>query len=800
MEKRDRWVSKNIERLEDDRLLRGRGQFIDDLKPFPNMYHAAILRSPHAHARIKNIGVEGALSMPEVVSVLTGQDVAGLSRPFIVTGPKDMEYYSCAIDKVRYVGEPVAVVVAKDRYSAEDALGLINVEYEPLPVVVDPEKALLPDAPVLHEQQGSNLVMDRVFTYGDVDGAFEKADVVVKERLLFPKYASYPNETYGVIANYDADSDTITAYCNFHGPYSMHPVMAMALNTPANKLRIIVPPDVGSSFGVKITSYPYVVLICLAAKKAGVPVKWTEDRMESLMASSSTVDRVAYVSIAAKKDGTFLGLDMDVLDNVGAYMRAPEPGCVLRYLGNLTGPYQIGAARMKARIAVTNKSLTGPIRGYACQHLYFGIERVVDRLAKELHMDPAEIRRKNLIMPDQFPYKTLSGGVYDAGNYPAAFEKLLEMGGYEALLKEREKARKEGRLFGIGLALGVDPSGSNMGYMQMALPAEARKRPMSGSAQATTIQIDHGGAVTVELSTVCHGQGHETVVAQVVADELGVSPYGINVVGGMDTSLRSWTISTGTYSSRFATVSAASAALAARKLLEKMRTIAAHLLDAEPEDIVKEKESFALKGTEKRLPFRAIAAAAHWDTQALPEGMEPGLSATYFFGATPATRGEGDQINSSVAYGFGADLAVVEVDPETFQVNILGYYSVHDAGTILHPAIVEGQVKGAALHGIGAALYEELMYDENGQFLNSTYADYICPGINETPKMVTGHVETPSPLNVLGSKGIGEASSQTAPVVIANAVEDALEPLGMKIDRLPLSPHFLWSLKESKDS
>lgn len=344
----------------------------------------------------------------------------------------------------------------------------------------------------------------------------------------------------------------------------------------------------------------------------------------------------------------------------------------------------------------------------------------------------------------------------------------------------------------------VASSGSNMGYMQMAQPADERKRPMSGTAQATTIHIDHAGAVTVELSTACHGQGHETVIAQIVADELGISPYAISIVAGMDTNARAWTISTGTYSSRFATVSASSAALTARKLLDKMVDIAAHLMGGKREDISREEDGFVLKGTDKKLSIRALAAAAHWDTQALPEGMEPGLSATYFFGASAATRGEGDQINSSAGYGFGADLAVVEVDPETLKVTILTYYSVHDAGTILHPSIAEGQVKGAALHGIGAALYEELMYDENGQFLNSTYMDYICPGVNETPKMVTGHIETPSPLNVLGSKGIGEASSQTAPVVIANAVENALEPLGVKIDRLPLSPHFLWSLKQSK--
>ncbi|MDY6973224.1 MAG: xanthine dehydrogenase family protein molybdopterin-binding subunit, partial [Thermodesulfobacteriota bacterium] len=793
----DSWVSKNIIRKEDSRLLRGRGQFVDDLKPFPNIHHAAILRSPHAHAHIKEINTEKALALPGVVSVLTGEDVLRMSKPFPVIGPRKMKYYSCAIDKVRFAGEPVAVVVAVDRYIAEDALELIEVEYDPLPVVVDPEEAMSPDAPVLHEEHGDNIAFHRVYTYGEVDRAFAQADVVAKERLVFPKYASYPNETYGMVISYDSDADMFTAWCNHHGPFSMHPVMATALKTPANKLRIIVPQDIGSSFGVKITIYPYVVLICLASKKAGVPVKWIEDRMESLTASSSAVDRVAYVSIAARKDGQFLGLDMRTIDNVGGYIRAPEPGCSLRYLGNLNGPYDIGAVRSDANIVVTNKSLTGPIRAYACGHLYFGIERVVERLAEKLDMDPVELRRRNLIKQEQLPYTTPSGGIYDAGDYPAVFEKLLATSNYEALCKKRDEARRKGKLLGIGLAVGIDPSASNMGYMQMANPETVLKRPMSGAAQATTIHMDHAGEVTVEMSTACHGQGHETVVSQIVADELGVSPHDISIVGGMDTNSRAWTISSGTYSSRFATVIAPSAALAARKLRDKMCDLAAHLMGGTREEVITEEKTFRLKGGDKKLSFRDLAAAAHWDTQALPEGMEPGLSVTYYFSASSARRGQGDRINSSAAYGFGADLAVVEVDPETFKVTPLDYYSIHDAGTILHPGIVAGQVKGSALHGMGAALYEELMYDENGQFLNSTYMDYICPGAGETPRMITGHIETPSPVNPLGSKGIGEASSQTAPVAFANAVENALEPLGIKIDRLPLTPHMLWHLGRS---
>ncbi len=791
------WVSKPVERLEADRLVRGKGRYIADIEPVPNIHHAAILRSPHAHARIKSIKVEKALNLPGVTAVLTGLEVAGMSNPFPVIGPRNMKYYSCAIDKVRFVGEPVAVVVAVDRYVAEDALGLLEVDYEPLPAVVDPEAAMKPDAPVLHEPHGNNIAFHNVYSYGEVDKVFADAEVIVEEKLFFPKYASYPNETYGVIAEFDPDRESFTTWNNFHGPFSMHPAICSALRTPPNNVRMIVPSDVGSSFGTKITIYPYVVLICLAAKKAKVPVKWIEDRMESLHASSSTTERVAYVRLAADRDGKIHGLDMKFIDNVGGYIRAPEPGCVLRPLGNLNGPYDIRAVRMDACIVVTNKSLTGPIRGYACQHLYFVLERAVESLVRKLGLDPVAIRRKNLITADQLPYTTPSGGVYDSGDYPAAFDKLLEISNYEQLCRSRDQKQREGKLIGIGIALGIDPSASNMGYMQMALPEEVRsQRPMSGAAQATTIHIDHGGTVTVDLSTACHGQGHETVAAQIVAEELGLTPWQIKVISGMDTSTKAWTISSGTYSSRFATIGASSVLLAAAKISAKVRRIAAHLMNAKLDDIVLENGHCKLKGSDVRLSLKQIAATAHWDVQGLPPGEEPGLSATCYFEAKVAKRGEGNRINSSAAYGFGADLAVVEVDPETFSVKLLDYYSVHDAGIILNPAIAEGQVKGAALHGFGAALFEELMYDENGQFLNSTYMDYICPGVAEAPRMTVAHIQIPSPVNPLGSKGIGEASSQTAPVVIANAVENALAPLGIKIDRLPLRPHCLWELNK----
>ncbi len=802
MKKVKRWVSQDIPRLENGRLLTGSGRFIADMTPVSNMHYAAILRSPYGHALIKSIDTKEARNFPGVVDVLTGEDVKDMSDPFPVLSDKGKEYYSMAIDKVRFVGEPVAVVVARDRYTAEDVLDLIEVNYEPLPVVTCPEKAMEPDAPLLHEKSGTNVALHRLLSYGDVDSAFDGADVTVKERIVYPKISPTPMETNGVICSFDFHTKLLTCWCGFHGPYSLHAVMTKALRLPSNKVRVIVPADVGGSFGVKIPSYSYILPIALACRKAGVPVKWIEDRRENLMASSSGVDRVAYVEMAATKEGIFTGLRMKIMDNVGGYMRAPEPGCLLRPLGNLTSAYGIKNVSMDGYVVVTNKSLTGPTRGYACQHLYFGIEKCVERIAEKLSLDPAELRRKNLILPHQLPYTTPTGGIYDAGDYPKAFDLLLELSEYDAFRKEQKRARKEGRFIGIGIAVGIDPSTSNMGYIQAALPAEKRSpaRQLSGCAQATTIFIDHGGNVNVELSTVSHGQGHETVIAQTVADELGISPYDITVIGGMDTSTRAWTIPSGAYSSRFASVGPASAAMAARKLLDKMLKIAAHLFGVSAEEVTTEEGQFYVRDNpEKRIGIRRIASVAHWDPHSLPEGMEPGLTATYYFNIPVAKPIDGeDRVDSSATYGFTSDMAIVEVDGETGEVKIQKYISVHDAGTILHPGIAEGQVRGSIMHGVGSALYEELKYDEHGQFLTASFADYLVPTAMEAPEIKTGHIETPSPLTILGSKGIGEASSQTAPIAIVNAVEDALAPLDIKINTMPLSSDYIWRLMEEK--
>ena len=795
-----KWIGKPVKRVEDARLLTGRGAYIDDHPPVANLFHAAIVRSPHAHARILGYDVAAARAMDGVVGVVTGADVLKHTKPFSVGVTAPVHYYCAATDRARFVGEPVAVVVAKSRYAAEDAADLVRVDYEPLPAVVDPERALEPDAPVLHEAVGSNLANNRRLVYGDPDRAFRDADVVVKERFKFPKYGSTPIETYGVIAKWDALEGVCTVWSNFMGPFIMHPLTARVLGLPENRLRFIVPPDIGGSFGIKSLIYPYIALIALASKLTGVAVKWIEDRHEHLLASSTGTDRVAYRELAAKKDGTILGMRFRWLDNVGGYIRSPEPGCSFRPTGNFVGPYRFQHLEVDASTVTTNKSLTGPNRGYACGHLYFETEGMLDRLADELGVDPAEVRRRNLIQPQAMPYRTPSGGLYDSGDYPKAFDKALELAKYAELRREQAKARAAGRWFGVGLALAVDPSVSNMGYVATALDPQFRAKPeylpKSGAVDSATVKVDPLGRVTAILGTTPQGQGHQTVVSQIVAEELGLDPEDVTVVDEMDTFTRVWSISSGTYSSRFGSVGTSAVALAARKLRAKLVEYAAHLMDMPVAQV--EWRDGAVRPKEGKGPsysVKDLAGRAHWNTESLPEGMEPGLQATAVFGFTVSKAVDAeDRVNSSNTYGFIAEVMAVEVDPETAAIKILRYVSVHDAGTIINPMIAEGQIYGGALHGLGGALYEELAYDEDGQCLTGSFMDYLVPTASEAPTIEIAHVVSPSPLTPLGSKGLGESSSMTVPAVIANAVSDALKPLGIRINELPMTPSKLHAL------
>ena len=796
-QEKGKWVGKSYKRKEDLRLLVGQGKFVDDIK-LPNMKHAAILRSPYPHAWIRGIDTSEAEKLSGIRGVLTGEDVKKMSRPFPVGVPVPPKYYSCAVDKVRFVGEPVAVVIGDNRYIAEDALDLIKVDYEPLPVVMDIEEAAKPDAPILHENIGSNIYSHRKMKYGDPEGAYKEADLVVKGKFLFPKYGSTPIETYAVIASYNPFSEEFVIYNNYQGPFVNHSLVALALGIPENKMRWIVPTDIGGGFGTKTGLYPYIALIALAAKKTGMTVKWIEDRREHLLASATGTDRVTYMEAAVKRDGTILALKDKAMDNTGGYIRAPEPGCAYRSTGNQTGAYQIRNLDREIMVVGTNKCLTAPNRGYTCQELYFSVERLVDMVAAELGMDPAEIRFKNFIQRDQFPYTTATGGIYDAGNYQKAFQKALDMIDYKKMREEQKKAREEGRYVGIGFATIVDPSVTNIAYVTLALAPEQRAKghPKSGSGESVIVKMDPLGKVHVIACTNPQGQGHETVISQIVADELGIHPEDVTVSDVVDTHDRVYTITTGSYSSRFASVGVNAVVDATRKMKEKMLKIAAHLLEANQEDLELEEGKFFVKGSpERSIAVKHVAGTAHWHQTALPKNMDVGLYASSLITMpTSLPPDDLDRVDSSNTYGFVVEAIVVEVEPETGEVKFLKWASVHDSGTVLNPMLIEGQVMGSITHGLGGSLYEEFAYDENGQCLTASFMDYLCPTAMEVPEIDIGHVETPSPFTALGSKGAGEGSCESVPAAIGNAIADALSPLGVTINELPLTPNKIWHL------
>ena len=795
------WVGQAVRRREDLPLLTGRGAFVDDLQ-VANPLHVAFARSPWAHAEIRSLDLTAALAARGVAAALSGAELPGLTEPFAAGITHRLAYYAMAVDRARYAGEPVAAVAAEDRYLAEDAAELVAVDYEPLEAVVTVEDALDPGKPLLHEQVGSNVVVDRTLRYGDPDGAFAGADLVVRETLRWERYSSTPIETYGIVADPEPASGRLTMWANFMGPMTLLPVLSRSLRLPEERLRVIVPKDIGGSFGIKSSLFPYMTIVALLALKTGRPVKWVEDRAEHRIGSSHQPDRVGTRELALTKEGEIVGLRAHVVDNLGAYVRAPEPATTYRPLGNIVGPYRVRNVELHLVNVVSNKVPTGPNRGYGCQQVYLETERTLDEAAERLALDPSEIRRRNLIQTDAFPYETPSGGVYDSGDYPRAFELALETAGYDRLRSLQREARAEGRLVGIGIALAVDPSISNMGYVSVALPPEVREAPgylhKSGAADWAQVRVDPRGNVVVTMATTPQGQGHQTAVAQVVADELGVSPEDVATVDEFDSHVSVWSVSSGSYSSRFSGIAAGAARRASGEVRRQILEIGANLLEAATGDCELLDGAVRVKGSPDRsVSLRRVAGVAHWDPSALPEGMSAGIQASEMFHVpTSAPPTDDDRINSSHAYGFIAEVVAVEVDPVTWGTRILEYASVHDSGTIINPKLVEGQVYGAAVHGLGGALLEEFRWDEDGQFLTGTFADYRCLTAAEAPRIAIAHVESPSPFTPVGAKGCGESSSESAPAAIANAVADALRPLGLKPSHLPLTPARLWELAQ----
>ncbi len=790
-----RWVGTAVPRKEDEALLTGRARFIDDMEPVPGLRHAALLRSPHPHAEIRAIDVSRAAACPGVYGVLTGADIAAATRPIPSAVRVPIDYYPIAVDKVRYAGEPVALVAAEDRYVAEDALELIEVEYRPLPPVIDLKAAIGEDSALLHEAVGSNVVHHRSFRYGDPETAFAEADRVVRLDWTFPRYSSTPMETYGAIAQFEPAPDRYTIWSNFQGPFILHALMCGALGVPGNRLRLITSPQSGGSFGIKQGMYPYMVLLAAASRLLDMPLKWVEDRLEHLVGSSAASNREDAVEAAFRSDGTLTGLKFHNLVDVGAYIRAPEPASVYRMHSASNGAYGVRNIFVDNRLVVTNRLPIGLNRGYGGPQFFFALERAMDAGARALGIDIAEIRRRNFIPRDAFPYRAPAGSLYDAGDYEAGLDKALELAGYEDLRAERDRAKAEGRLFGLGLATAVEPSGSNMAYVTLAQTPEERARAggRSGGLGTCTIAIDPSGSVTVKTVSTPAGQGHATVAAQVVADGLGLTPDDIDVVTEIDTLTSAWSLASGNYANRFSSVVIDAVGEAARLVAEKIRTIAAEDLEVAAEDIELVDGTARVVGVpEKSLSFRRVAAKTHWHPTGLPKGMAPGIFETAI--VSPPELGppdEQDRVASAVTFGFICDLAAIEIDPATGRIEVRKYVSVHDVGKVLNPLIVEGQIVGGFAHGIAGALLEEMVYDAEGNPLSGSFADYLCITAPEMPKLTVGHVDTPSPHTALGAKGMGDGCSMLAPTAIANAVADAL---GREDVEPPFTLNKVWAL------
>ena len=762
-------IGQPFKRVEDPRLITGEGRYVDDVQ-LPRMCYAAILRSPYAHARIRNIDASKALQTPGVVTVITGKDILGKIGPLPcaahpVPEMKMPTHYALAVNKVYFVGHPVAVVVAEDRYLARDALDLIEVDYEELPPVTDPQKALQPDAPIIHEDLGTNLAFEWKIEGGDVDAAFAQAEVIVRQEFVNQRLIPVPMEPRCVLAEWDAGNRLLTIWTSTQIPHLVRSLVAGMLNLPENHVRVIA-PDVGGGFGQKLQVYVEEALMGYLAMTLDRPVKWTETRRENFMASIQGRDQIGVMELALKRDGTILGLRYEVIADMGAYYQLLTPAIPTLTGLMLCGAYKIPAVRMTKKAVFTNKMCTDAYRGAGRPEATFLLERMMDLAAKELGMDPAEIRRKNFIPPDAFPYTTPHGITYDSGNYEAALNRALELVEYEKWRKEQQEARKQGRYIGIGISSYVEICG--MGPSK-AMPA--------GGWESATVRVEPSGKVIVLTGAHPHGQGEETSFTQIVAEELGVAPEDVMVIHG-DTEKVQYGI--GIFGSRGLAVGGTAVYMAAQRVKEKARKIAAFLLNVSEAEVEARDGTFVNRNDpSKFVTWQQIAQAAY-DPKNYPPDMEPGLVATAFYEP------------SNFTFPSGTHICVCEVDIETGEVKILRYVAVDDCGKVVNPLLVEGQIIGGIVQAFGQAMMERCVYDENGQLLTGELLDYAIPKAHNAPKIVVDRVETPSPVNPLGAKGVGEAGTIGATPAFINAVCDALEPLGIRHIDMPLTPARVW--------
>ncbi len=774
-------LGQSIKRREDPRLITGEAKYIADIE-LPGMLHAAVLRSPFAHAKIKSVNVAQAKQAPGVVGVFTGADFAEIpALPCAwqaggvknnVNTPRILE-----IDEVHHTGAGVAVVVAHDRYAAEDALALIQVDYEPLPAVVDAEKATQPGAPQLHENAPNNIVFD--WSCGDqagTDQALQASEVVVKQRLINQRLIPTPMETRGAIGQYSAATDDYTLWLTSQAPHVHRLVMAaFVLGIPEHKIRCIA-PQVGGGFGAKIFMYPEYPLVLVLAKRLGRPVKWIETRRENYVATTHGRDHITDIEVGATRDGVITAFKVHTFANLGGVLSTAALGIPTTLYGRLlSGPYKFPHIYCNVQGVYTNTAMVDAYRGAGRPEATYALERAVDLVARELDLDPAEVRRKNFVPPDAFPYAPaddlMAGLEYDSGNYALALDKALEMVNYKELREEQAQARREGRYLGIGFSSYIEACG-------LAPSAWIGAQGWgAGLWESANVRMHLTGKVVVTTGSQSHGQGHETTLAQLVADELGIALDDV-VVQHSDT--QGAPFGYGTYGSRSTAVGAVAVHRSVQRIKEKAKRLAAHMLEANPEDLVYQDGKVFVRGVPAKTKTIQELAAAVALGYSLPEGMEPFFDETSYY----------DPPNNT--YPFGTHICVVEVDAKTGQTKILRYVAIDDVGNVINPMIVDGQIHGGIAQGVSQALYEGAVYDDNGQLISGSLMDYAVPTAAMLPSYETARTVTPSPVNPLGVKGVGETGTIASTPAAVNAVLDALKPFGIKHLDMPLTAEKVW--------
>ena len=781
-------VGKPVRRVEDRRLVRGAGKFVANLS-LKGMLYAEIVRSPYGHAMIRKIDSTQALALPGVVSIATGKDARAMTKPLPQVFQAPLDDYCLAEEEVVYFGQPVAAIVAETADIALDAASLVEVEYERLKSVVNVRSSAESSSPPAHSKLQGNRIFHKVFRYGNIDEIFSSADNIVSDSLVFDSYSATPLETFGVVADYDEATEMLTVIDNSQLPSSSVSNLSYALSIPSNHVRVIQ-NDIGGGFGIKTALASSEVLIALLAMKECQPVRWIETRSEHLAASLHGSLREYDVNVAVKRDGTILGLKVKAFEDGGAFVRRPFTAPI-SCLRAFAGPYRIKAFEYDLSVLLTNKCPAGSSRGNGKNHHSFMLEKIMDRVAQELKLDPLQLRLKNLIQPSEFPYVAVNGSVYDSGDYPRALSQAAKMIGYKdfKVARGEGKVKTPGRLSGIGLALVVDGAGSNSA--QGSLYGE--RAETWGSSETVSMRMDQMGKVTVALCTSPQGQGHETIAATIVAEKLGIPIEDVFVFIGFDSFRNIGTPMSGTYSSRFASIGSSAIILCANDLRKKILKVASSLLK-EPEEVLDLYNGSVISRSGATIPMSQLAKKAY---TGLPEEVpitDRALETVATYSQQYGRNAEEAKTNFAATYSYQAHAAKVEVDTETGKVKILRYVVVDDSGTTLNPIILEGQIHGGTFNGVAAALYERFNYDEDGQLLTSTFMDYLAPTSCEIPNIEVEMMETPTPFTPSGAKGVGETGALGAQPAIMNAIEDALRPYGSRIRSSYLSPEDILGL------